>query len=534
MKKLKRYLAAALACLMLAGCSGSDSSGGGGSAAESSNTEDNKQTAQNETGSEVPVIAIETVSKESSAMDFVTKPIDGYVAKSMASWTPGFKIPPEPYYEACTIKLTNTDGSVLIDGASAQVKVRGNWTTKNAKKPLRIKFDKKQKMLSLNNGAEMKNWVLLAEYKDISMLRNKTALQIAKEMYRDSGLYSADCQLVEVTINGEYWGMYLLTEQQQVNNDRVNITKADEGYKGTDIGYLLEYDGYYKNEDKLNQFLVTYHKNDPLTPFDGQDGRGMTMEPLKDKNQPNREIVGMTIKSDIYSQEQHDFIASYVNNVYDIMYEAAYNDKAFVFNDSFTEISETTGITPEEAVKKVVDVQSLAEAYILAELTCDADLYWSSFFMDVDFGENGAKKLVFEAPWDYDSAMGNKDRVTSATGFYAANILWDVNTKYMSINPWLAVLMYEDWFQSMIKDRWTAAYDDGIFTRASEMIEKDSTDLEAVFDRNHKRWDSILHNDDAGEWCEEAAACKSEKEAANYLNNWLKKRVEFMNNYWHK
>ena len=107
MKKLKRYLAAALACLMLAGCSGSDSSGGGGSAAESSNTEDNKQTAQNETGSEVPVIAIETVSKESSAMDFVTKPIDGYVAKSMASWTPGFKIPPEPYYEACTIKLTN-------------------------------------------------------------------------------------------------------------------------------------------------------------------------------------------------------------------------------------------------------------------------------------------------------------------------------------------------------------------------------------------------------------------------------------------
>ena len=540
MRIIKRCLSAVLICLMLAGCSGSDSSGentaSGSSSPEqqSRSSEENKQTDQNDTGSVVPVLAIETVSKESTAMDFITKPINRFVAKSMASWTPGFKIPAEPYYEACTVKLTNTDGSVLLDNASAQVKVRGNWTTKNPKKPLRIKFDEKQSMLTLNDGAKMKNWLLLAEYKDLSMLRNKTALQIAREMYKDSGLYAADCEFVEVTVNGEYWGMYLLTEQQQINSDRVNITKAEEGYKGTDIGYFLEFDGYYKLEDKLNAFLVNYHKNDELIPFDGNDGSGRTIAALKDKGQSRREIVGITIKSDIYSQEQHDFISSFVNNAYDIMYEAAYNKKAFVFNDSFTEISETNSITPEEAVRKAVDVDSLADAYILAELCCDADLYWSSFFMDADFGENGAKKLVFEAPWDFDSAFGNKDRCASAEGFYAANILWDVNDAYQSVNPWIAVLMYEDWFQNIIREHWTAAYDSGIFTRASEMIEKDSTDLEAVFERNHNRWDTIYNNEDAGEWCAGAAACKSEKEAADYLNSWLKTRVDFLNNYWHK
>jgi len=36
--------------------------------------------------------------------------------------------------------------------------------------------------------------------------------------------------------------------------------------------------------------------------------------------------------------------------------------------------------------------------YIINEITCDADLYFSSFYMDVDFSKDGNKKLRFEAP----------------------------------------------------------------------------------------------------------------------------------------
>ncbi len=534
MKKLKLCLTAALACLMLAGCAGGDDS------SQQGQTEDTSSKAAGissgvpgkdigQEGNEVPVIAIETVSKEANAMDFVTLPTAKHVAKSIASWNHGYTIPPEPYYEACTVTVTDTAGKVTVDNAPAQVKVRGNWTTKNDKKPLRIKFDEKQPMLTMNGGAELKNWLLLAEYKDISMLRNKTAFQLAKELYAEDGFYCSDAMFVEVTINGEYWGMYLLAEQQQINKDRVNITKAEEGYTGTDIGYLMEYDGYFNNEDKLNQFLCSYNGNAELVPFDGKGGSGKTHKPLV-----TEELVGISIKSDIYSQEQHDFIASFVNNAYKIMYEAAYNDKAYAFNESYTEIAETDKLTPEEAVRAVVDVNSLAEIYILEELACDADIYWSSFFFDVDFGEGGAKKLVFEAPWDFDSALGNKDRCPKGEGFYCANIIYDVNGQYRFINPWLSVLMYEDWYTDIIREKWTAAYDSGVFDRAYEMIEKDSTELEAVFTRNYDRWDNIRHNDDAGEWCARAKACKTEKEAADYLSEWLGWRVDFLNSYWHK
>ena len=200
----------------------------------------------------IPVVSITTNNRTESVMDFVTKPIAGFVAEMIASWTPDYVMPPAPYYEECKITVTDADGRVTLSDTDAQVKVRGNWTTTYEKKPLRIKFAEKQTLLGLNDGAEMKNWVLLAEYKDGSMLRNKTILSIAEELFAGEDLYVTDTELVEVVINGEYWGVYLLAEYQQINEERVNITEAEQDYTGTDIGYFLEFDGYaYTNEHKL-------------------------------------------------------------------------------------------------------------------------------------------------------------------------------------------------------------------------------------------------------------------------------------------
>ena len=127
------------------------------------------------------------------------------------------------------------------------------------------------------------------------------------------------------------------------------------------------------------------------------------------------------------------------------MYEAAYSDKAFVMTDDLSEIVESTELTPQQAVEKVVDVQSLVDSYILAELTCDADLYRSNFFMDVDLSKDGDGRLTFEAPRDYDSALGNKDRCADGTGYYASNLIPDVNGNWYDMdNPRTIVLANED------------------------------------------------------------------------------------------
>ena len=539
MMKYRRAAAVLLSCLMLAGCSadgknsarepgsGSDDTKSSAAAKSSTGGDTDMNGKEIPSAGDIPMLSI--VSK-TGTNDFITEPVAGHVTRSRRSWDPGFGAHPEPYYEDCTVSLTDTDSSVLIDGAEAQVKVRGNWTTAYPKKPLRIKFAKKQSALGLNDGAEAKNWVLLACYKDLSMLRDKTALQIGREILGGDGYYCADSEPVELTVNGEYMGVYLLTEQQQVNPARVDITEPEKDYTGTDIGYFMEYDGYFTEEEELNQFYLTYDGNAPLIPYDGKGGSGKTVTPLLGTN----DDVGITIKSDIYSKEQHDFIASYMNNVYTIMYEAAYNDKAYVFNSSYTEISESSELTPQQAVEQAVDVRSLIDSYILCEIACDADLYWSSFFMDVDLGEGGSKKLTFEAPWDFDSALGNKDRCADGKGFYAANILTDVNDRYTTVNPWLTVLMYEDWYQEELRQRWTEVYDSGVFERAQQTISDDTDRLEAAFGRNYDRWDNFRDPDVTNEMCSRSAACTTQREAAEYFSEWLDTRTEFLNGEWHK
>ncbi|MBQ8799635.1 MAG: CotH kinase family protein [Lachnospiraceae bacterium] len=489
---------------------------------------------------DIPVLSIETVSDDAGVMKFVTAPVAPHVAESIASWTPYYQMPPAPYYEACTVTLTDTDNSVLLDHADAQVKVRGNWTTSYEKKPLRIKFSEAQNLLGLNDGATFKNWLLLAEYKDASMLRNKTAFSVARELLSEDDLYVSDASFVEVMINGQYWGVYLLAEQQQINKDRVDITEPEKGYTGTDIGYFLEFDAYFMNESELQQFYVDYADNAALVPFDGNDGSGRTMKCLSDPEYGRKKEVGFTIKSDIYSEEQRDFIASYVNNVYNIMYAAAYEGDAYQFTDDYSSIRKTDVMTPREAVERVVDIPSLADIYILNELLCDADVYWSSFYMSVDFGPEGNKKLTFEAPWDFDSAMGNKNRCLDGTGFYAANIVPDVDGgpsaggKYETINPWLAVLIYEDWFQSLVKEKWTKAYDSGVFERAAAMITEDTDRCSEAFLRNYDKWNNIINNGPfVNELSPKAAACKTQKEAADFLLTWFQSRVDFLNGQWH-
>ena len=479
---------------------------------------------------DLPVLYINTVNEDANNMDFVTKPIAAHVSESIASWTPGYVIPPAPYYEDCIVTLEDKGNTLLLD--NAQVKVRGNWTTSYDKKPLRIKFENAQSVLGLNDGNKYKNWVLLAEYKDASMLRNKAALTISREILGTDGLYASDAALVEVVINGEYWGVYLLAEQQQIEHSRVDITKAAEGYTGTDIGYFLEFDGYAWTEAPLQSFYISYADNAPLTPFTGKEGR---------RGFKYNGESGITIKNDIYSEDQKMFISSYVGNVYKIMHRAAYDNEAYVFNETYTAIMKTEDITPREAVERVVNVQSLVDVYILNELFCDADVYFSSFFMSVDFGPGGDKKLTFQAPWDFDSGLGNKNRCIDGTGFYAANGVPNVNEQpdenvaFQNINPWLAVLIHEDWMQEAIRETWTKVYDDGVFERAFTMIEEDKLAYQDAFLRNYDKWDNIINNGAiVSELSEPAAACKTQAEAADFLLVWLQSRVEFLNGQWHK
>lgn len=411
-------------------------------------------------------------------------------------------------YVDCTVTVDKCEEEYVLDAADAEVKVRGNATLNYIKKPFRLKFRKKTGMLGLNGGAKCKSWVLLADWKDLSMLNNATAFYFGKTVLGSDGYYSTDFRNVNVYVNNRYWGVYLLVEQQQVNSNRVDITEPEEGYTGNDIGYLMEYDGYYTDENLAlggdYTFEMNYYNNAPLKRLDG--------------TYATPRVKGYTIKSDIYAQSQVDFIRSYMDNVYTIAYKAVYEGAYYKFDEGYTELVRADYPSAEEAVSAVIDVQSLVDSYIIQEIACDYDVDWSSFYMDVDLSA-AAKKLTFEAPWDWDSSFGLRFDVDSS-GMYAAN----------KSNPWLLLFINQPWFQQKVREKWDELYRCGVLKTSLALITECEKTYEEFYAANYRRWPERLAGEH--EATEELNACKTQGEAAEYLYKWLHNRLNYLNAQW--
>ena len=97
------------------------------------------------------------------------------------------------------------------------VKGRGNSSWKYPKKPLRLKFDEKISLLDMHKD---KSWVLIPNYNDKSMLRNRLAFYMSSISNMD---YTPESHFVDFTFNGKYWGTYLLCEKLKIAKHRVNV-----------------------------------------------------------------------------------------------------------------------------------------------------------------------------------------------------------------------------------------------------------------------------------------------------------------------
>ena len=125
---------------------------------------------------------------------------------------------------------------------SLSIRVRGNSTANMAKKPYKLKFHEKVKLLGKGHP-NTKKWTMLANHADKTMLRNA----ITSIMGERAGLaFNPAAKFVDLTVNDRYAGTYQLSDQVDVCPHRVNIVEQD--YPLTPMsnitgGYLLEADG---------------------------------------------------------------------------------------------------------------------------------------------------------------------------------------------------------------------------------------------------------------------------------------------------
>ncbi|MDR0575446.1 MAG: CotH kinase family protein [Tannerella sp.] len=113
------------------------------------------------------------------------------------------------------------------------IRGRGNATWTYPKKPYKLKLDNKANILDMG---EDKDWALLANYCDKTLLRTGIAFKLSRLM---DFAWTPKDRFVELVVNGEYMGNYQLVEGIKQGSNRVDIPKT---------GYLFERDGYYREE----------------------------------------------------------------------------------------------------------------------------------------------------------------------------------------------------------------------------------------------------------------------------------------------
>lgn len=119
--------------------------------------------------------------------------------------------------ESGTMRLYTAAGDEAYAGKLTTIKGRGNSSWSADKKPYSLVLEEEADLLGMGKA---QNWVLMSNAMDKSHLRNKIVYDFAAEMGLE---YSPQTRWVDLYLNGEYAGLYLLTERNEVHENRVAL-----------------------------------------------------------------------------------------------------------------------------------------------------------------------------------------------------------------------------------------------------------------------------------------------------------------------
>ena len=226
------------------------------------------------------------------------------------------------------------------------IRGRGNTSwNEMPKKSYKIEFEKKQSMFGMPKD---KDWVLIANYADKSLMRNYIAYRLSGAL---EAYYAPRCEFAELYLNGEYLGVYLLVESIKIAKNRVNIPKDDSSY-------IVEFDAKYRNYEQV--FF-----SDVIT----DDGKGRAFR-VHDPKDANDSVLKTVLK--------------HVENF-----------------EKYLKTVKTTGVNK---LDDWIDIDESIKHYWVQEFTKNPDGYFTT---SVYFSWIQGEKIKMGPVWDFDLAYGN-------------------------------------------------------------------------------------------------------------------------------
>lgn len=309
---------------------------------------------------------------------------------------------------------TPTDAGNEYDG-NIGVEIRGSYSASLPQKPYGIETRDAagaNRNVSILGMPEENDWILLANYNDKVFMRNV----LAYELFRRMGHYAPRTRMVEVIVNNEYLGIYVLAEKIKQDKGRVDIAKLKTtDTSGEDItgGYIFKIDYY----DQSNSWQSSYHPSD---------------HPEKTVNY----VYEDPSSADLLSV-QKEYIRSAVNSFESVLYGSDFKDTA-------------------KGYASWIDVNSFIDYFIVTELSRNVDGFKKSVYFFKDKNSKGGK--INAGPvWDFDWAWKNiwdcsTFSATDGSGWsYKIN---DCSNIWPNSNGWMVRLLQDSNFANALNKRY--------------------------------------------------------------------------------
>lgn len=285
------------------------------------------------------------------------------------------------------LKMIDAAGSEISTMDIKELKVRGNSTfTYAAKKSYQMKLETASDLLQ--NGENVKTWVLLANYFDATLMHDK----LFKDMAAALGMpYTASCDWVNLYYDGEYRGVYLLSEKNAVKDTGINITDLEAAYKDQNP----EYGTNMTTATGTNAYGESYTYTTGLTdPTDITGGYLLELNhdaPDEVNGFVTKKGKGVNVKSPEWCG---DAAMKYISEYYQAFENAVY---AMDENGNYTGINDDG-----KHYYDYVDRDSLVKIFLLQELALSPDGFISSLYFYKD-----ANGIMYAGPiWDQDMTLG--------------------------------------------------------------------------------------------------------------------------------
>lgn len=336
------------------------------------------------------LVTYSVIAEDGSKKSYIVKFTDNGISALYINTVDNAPVKSKDIYVTGSIKIVSNFKDVVYDGKT-EIKGRGNSTWDMPKKPYRIKLDKKAALLGM---PESKNWVLLANYADKTLMRNELAFILSRNAGR---VFTPASRYVEVYLNGTYLGNYQLTEQVKEGKGLVDIEEQPKGTTALpDLagGYLIEQDLFATGEPV---FFYTA-KNMPF-------------------------VIKYPDEEDI-NKEQKEYIKSHFQKFEDALYAANYTD-------------------PVNGYRKYFDVNSYVDHYIINEVIGNPDAFRSTYM----FKKRNDDKIYTGPVWDFDKAANNDNRLGDQVNGLMANSAFEPKI-------WIKRLLTDQSFRQRIRARW--------------------------------------------------------------------------------